>query len=77
MLTAVMFSSATALIALVSVIYSAIANRDGRSTDTIQTWTCRFPVKIPAGGVNLDGQKEEMTNLSFNKMCTETVSNHT
>lgn len=72
MLIAVMISTASSLITLASVAYSAILNRSGRSRDTIQTWTCRFPVDIPAGGINLDGQKENMTNLSFSKMCTET-----
>jgi hypothetical protein len=73
MITAVMLSSATSLISLASIAYSAVLNRSDRQRETIQTWTCRFSTEIPSE-LNLDGQDPDMTNLSFGKMCTESVS---
>ncbi|KIW05059.1 uncharacterized protein PV09_04214 [Verruconis gallopava] len=71
MLSAVMFSTASALLALVSIVYSAILNRSGRSRETIQTWTCRFSTGIPLSSIDINDADKNLTNDSFQKVCAE------
>jgi len=71
MIVAVFHATASSLIGLASIAYNAILNRGSRSRETIQTWTCQFAADVPLDAVNLDGQPENMTNVHFSKMCTE------
>jgi hypothetical protein len=71
MFTAVLFSGGSGLVSLASVAYMAFENRDARHTETIQTWACRFATPVPT---TFDGQSSKMTNASFGRLCTESVS---
>lgn len=68
-----MLSTASSLLALGSVVYSAILNRSERNRETIQTWTCRFDSGLPLP-TEFDSIDSKLTNESFSKLCTESVS---
>lgn len=59
------------MLAIISVVYTAVLNRSDRKTDTIQTWTCRFNNGVL--DADIAGIKTSLSNAKFGQLCTESV----
>ncbi|KAF1986327.1 hypothetical protein K402DRAFT_355640 [Aulographum hederae CBS 113979] len=56
------------LLSLVAVVYVHVLNQNSESSDTIQTWTCRFKNSQPAANLSIP---TDMSNELFSNLCTE------